>query len=169
MPFYTTSNIWSYLPFYLCSDNSGSFSGIWHPAGLAPPSALYAAASAALALVLEVICTKQRRAVESFAHNTSSWSGTKCISGTAAPWLDLMRWNIPEQSWPSFPRCECPAAASCTWSWPLSIRWCLEPHDLPFDGASAASDFLPSNAPRDIKTSRTGSTSGYSKAAFNHW
>lgn len=42
-------------PFYLCSDNSGSFSGIWHPTGLAPPSALYAAASAALALVLEVI------------------------------------------------------------------------------------------------------------------
>lgn len=61
MSFNTTSNIWSFLPFYLCSDNSGSFKGIWHPTGLAPLSALQAAA---LALVPEVICTKQRRAVE---------------------------------------------------------------------------------------------------------
>lgn len=66
----------------------------------------------------------------------------------------LIRWNIPEQSWPSSPRCEYPAAASYTWSWPLSIHWYLEPHDFPSDGTSVASEFLPLNVPGDIKTSR---------------
>lgn len=159
----TTCNIWSFLPFYLCSDNSGSFTGIWRPAGLAPPSALRAAA---LALVLEVIWTRQRRADERLS---SSWSGTKWKSGAAAPRLDLMRWAIPERPWPSSPRYECPAAASCTWSWPLSIRWYLEPHDLPSDGTSVDSDFLPSDAPGHNKPWRIGSKGGSSKAAFTHW
>lgn len=58
-----TSNIWSFLPFHLCSGNGGNFTGIWCPADLGPPTSLHAGV-AALALVFAVIWAKQRRAAE---------------------------------------------------------------------------------------------------------
>lgn len=62
-----------------------------------------------------------------------------------------MRWNVPEQSGPSSPRCEYPAAASCARPWPASTHWRPGPHNLPSGGASVGSDFLPWNVPGDKK------------------
>lgn len=81
-----------------------------------------------------------------------------------------MRWNIPEQSGPSSPRCEYPAAASCTRPWPVSIHWRLGPHNLPSGGASVGSNFLPWNVPGDTKKNQgCVLLSGCSTAVFTHW
>lgn len=96
----TTSNIWCFLPFHLCSGNGGNFTGMWCPADLGPPMSLHAVV-AALALVFAVIWAKQRRAAECLSTTLPVKLGEHGTVGLPIP--DWIWWGDVYLSNPDLP------------------------------------------------------------------
>lgn len=63
-------------------------------------------------------------------------------------WVEIKH-DLPQQSQPSFPMCECSAASSCVYPWCAGTQWYQGLDNLPSDGAIFGLGSLPLNVPEE--------------------